>query len=114
MSLGCNLDEEEDGPKGIPGRPLLESESDGTGLDQRWEKSSFSSSSGVGHCVAYLLRFRGRCSEFRSLRLCAESLPVGEGRPDGMLGSKRSLRSVMYLSNFSALACNRFTHCRSG
>ena len=41
-------------------------------------------------------------------------MPVGEGRPDGMLGSKRSLRSVMYLSKFSALACSRVTHCRNG
>jgi len=31
-----------------------------------------------------------------------------------MLGSKRSLRSVMYLSNLSALACSRFTQCRRG
>ena len=46
--------------------------------------------------------------------ILGRAMPVGEGRSDGMLGSKRSLRSVMYLSNFSALACNRLTHCRSG
>ena len=46
--------------------------------------------------------------------ILGRAMPVGEGRPDGMLGSKRSLRSVMYLSNVSALACNRFTHCRRG
>lgn len=62
MGDGCSLDEEdeEDGPKGMPGRPLAESESDCTALHQMWERSSFSSSSGVGYSVVNLVRFRGR------------------------------------------------------
>ena len=52
MGDGCSLDEEEvpekedeEGPKGMPGRP----ESDGIALHQSWERSSFSSGNGVGY-----------------------------------------------------------------
>ena len=56
MGDGCSLDEEEgpekedeEGPKGMPGRPLTKSESDDTVLHQSWERSSFSSGNGVGY-----------------------------------------------------------------
>ena len=52
----CSLDEEEvleieddEGPKGMPGRPLFKSESDCTAPHQSWERSSFSSINGVGY-----------------------------------------------------------------
>jgi hypothetical protein len=59
--------EDEEGPKGMPGRPLLESESDCAALNQSWKRSSFSSSNGVGNWVVYLVRLHGRWSMELSL-----------------------------------------------
>jgi hypothetical protein len=54
--------EKEEGPKGMPGRPLLESESDCAAINQSWKRSSFSSSNGVGNWVVYLVCLHGRWS----------------------------------------------------
>jgi hypothetical protein len=51
--------EDEEGPKGMPGRPLLESESDCAALNQSWKRLSFSSSNGIGNWVVYLVHLHG-------------------------------------------------------
>jgi hypothetical protein len=51
--------EDEEGPKGMPGRPLLESKSNCTVLNQSWKRLSFSSSNGIGNWVVYLVHLHG-------------------------------------------------------